>query len=143
MGSTVVVNASGQLGVLPSSTRFKDGIKPMDKLSKAILALKPVTFHYNKKVDPCGIQQFGLVAEQVAKVNPALVTRDAGGKPYTVHYDAVNAMLLNEFLKEHKKVQEQGATIARQQKQIDAYRGLTESERTTRTGQTRAPNRGK
>jgi hypothetical protein len=110
-GSTVVVNASGQLGVLPSSERFKDGIKPMDKVSEAILALKPVTFHYKRDVDPDRIQQFGLVAEEVAKVNPALVTRDAAGKPFTVRYEAVNAMLLNEFLKEHRKVEEQEKTI--------------------------------
>jgi hypothetical protein len=109
-GPSVVVNASGQLGVLPSSNRFKDGIKPMDKVSEAILALKPVTFHYKKDVDPDGIQQFGLVAEEVAKVNPALVTPDAGGRPFTVRYDAVNAMLLNEFLKEHRKVEEQEKT---------------------------------
>jgi trimeric autotransporter adhesin len=112
-GSTVVVNAAGQLGVLPSSQRFKDEIKPMDKASEAILALKPVTFHYKKEVDPKGIRQFGLVAEEVAKIDPALVTRDAKGQIYTVRYDAVNAMLLNEFLKEHRKVQEL-------QKQIDA-----------------------
>jgi hypothetical protein len=92
--------------VLPSSQRFKDEIKPMDKASEAILALKPVTFHYKKEVDPKGIRQFGLVAEEVAKIDPALVTRDAKGQIYTVRYDAVNAMLLNEFLKEHKKVQD-------------------------------------
>ena len=112
-GSTVVVNAAGQLGVLPSSQRFKDEIKPMDKASEAILALKPVTFHYKKEVDSKGIRQFGLVAEDVEKVNPDLVTRDDKGKVYTVRYDAVNAMLLNEFLKEHRKVQEL-------QKQIEA-----------------------
>jgi trimeric autotransporter adhesin len=110
-GSTVVVNASGQLGVLPSSNRFKDGIKTMDKVSEAILALRPVTFYYKKDVDPDGIQQFGLVAEEVAKVNPALVTRDASGRPFTVRYNAVNAMLLNEFLKEHRKVEVQEKTI--------------------------------
>ena len=90
----------------------------MDKVSEAILALKPVTFQY--KSDNKGVPQFGLIAEEVAKVNPALVLSDNEGKPYTVRYDAVNAMLLNEFLKEHKTVQEQGATIAQQQKQIDA-----------------------
>ncbi|PYJ68066.1 MAG: hypothetical protein DME76_13540, partial [Verrucomicrobia bacterium] len=92
----------------------------MDKASEAILALKPVTFRYKHELDPDGIPQFGLVAEEVAKVNPDLVARDEQGKPYTVRYEAVNAMLLNEFLKEHKIVQEQGAIIARQQKQIDA-----------------------
>jgi hypothetical protein len=92
----------------------------MDKASEAILALKPVTFRYKKEFDPEGIPQFGLVAEDVEKVNPALVARDAKGEVYTVCYEAVNAMLLNEFLKEHRKVQEQGATIAKQQKQIEA-----------------------
>jgi hypothetical protein len=92
----------------------------MDNASEAILALKPVTFRYKKDIDPDGTPQFGLVAEEVEKVNPALITRDADGKPYTVRYDQVNAMLLNEFLKEHKTVQEQGATIARLQKQIEA-----------------------
>ena len=92
----------------------------MDKASEAILALKPVTFRYKHDLDPKAIPQFGLVAEQVEKVDPDLVARDEQGKPYTVRYEAVNAMLLNEFLKEHRTVQEQGAIIARQQKQIDA-----------------------
>ena len=111
-GTTVVVNGSGQLGVSPSSQRFKDEIKPMDKASEAILALKPVTFRYKHELDPEGIPQFGLVAEQVEKVNPDLVARDNQGKPYTVRYDAVNAMLLNEFLKEHKKTERLEATVA-------------------------------
>ena len=92
----------------------------MDKASEAILALKPVTFRYKKELDPEGIRQFGLVAEDVEKVNPDLVLRDDSGKVYTVRYEAVNAMLLNEFLKEHREVQEQKATIAKQQKQIAA-----------------------
>ncbi len=87
----------------------------MDKASEAILALKPVTFHYKKELDPDGIPQFGLVAEQVEKVNPDLVARDAEGKPYTVRYEAVNAMLLNEFLKEHRKVETLEAQVAHQQ----------------------------
>jgi len=103
-GLAVRVNAAGQLGIAPSSERFKDDIKPMGKTSEAIFALKPVTFRYKKGIDPNGIQQFGLVAEEVEKVNRDLVVRDSGGKPYTVRYDAVNAMLLNEFLKEHRKV---------------------------------------
>jgi hypothetical protein len=111
-GSTVVVNSSGKLGVTASSARFKEAIKPMDKANEAILALKPVTFHYKKEVDPDGIPQFGLVAEQAEKVNPDLVARDEEGKVYTVRYEAVNAMLLNEFLKEHRKVEEQEKTIA-------------------------------
>ena len=92
----------------------------MDKASETILALKPVTFRYKHKLGPEGIPQFGLVAEDVQKVNPDLVARDADGKAYTVRYDAVNAMLRNEFPKEHRKVQEQGATIARLQKQVEA-----------------------
>ena len=90
----------------PSSARFKDEIKPIDKSSEAILALKPVTFRYKKQIDAGRAPQFGLVAEEVAKVNPDLVVRDTDGKPYTVRYDAVNAMLLNEFLKEHEAVQQ-------------------------------------
>jgi hypothetical protein len=103
-GLAVHVNAAGQLGTAPSSERFKDDIKPIGKASEAIFGLKPVTFRYKKGIDPNGIQQFGLVAEDVEKVERDLVVRDSGGKPYTVRYDAVNAMLLNEFLKEHRKV---------------------------------------
>jgi Chaperone of endosialidase len=119
-GLVVKVDSNGHLGTVGSSERFKDSIKPMDKASEAILALKPVTFHYKKELDPDGTPQFGLVAEEVEKVNPDLVVRDANGKPYTVRYEAVDAMLLNEFLKEHRMVEEQGATIAKQRKQIDA-----------------------
>ncbi len=126
-GVTVVVDANGQLGTLTSSGRYKDSIQPMDKASEAILSLKPVTFHYKKELDPKGIPQFGLVAEQVAKVNPDLVARDLEGKPYTVRYEAVNAMLLNEFIKEHRKVekqaqinQQQSAINAQQRKEIEA-----------------------
>ncbi len=107
-GVAVGINVDGQLGVRASSARFKEAIKPMDKASEAILSLKPVTFRYKKDLDPKGIPQFGLVAEQVAKVDPDLVARDAEGKPYTVRYEEVNAMLLNEFLKAHRKVEEQG-----------------------------------
>jgi uncharacterized coiled-coil protein SlyX len=114
MGTPVFINANSQLGTIPSSARFKDEIKPMDKASEAILALKPVTFHYKKEFDPQGIPQFGLVAEDVEKVNSDLVTRDASGKVYTVRYDAVNAMLLNEFLKEHHIVQELKSEAAKQ-----------------------------
>jgi hypothetical protein len=118
-GVAVIVDATGHLGTTTCSARFKEAIKPMDEASEAILALKPVTFRYNKELDPAGIAQFGLVAEQVEKVNPDLVARDADGKPYTVRYEAVNAMLLNEFLKEHKKVQQQGATIAQQRRDFE------------------------
>ena len=119
-GVGVIVGTNGKLGTVVSSARFKDEIKPMDKASEAILALKPVTFNYKKELDPDGIPQFGLVAEDVEKVNPALVARDNQGKPYTVRYEAVNAMLLNEFLKEHGKVEKLEATVVRQQKQIEA-----------------------
>jgi hypothetical protein len=120
MGVAVKINAAGQLGTAPSSGRFKTEIKPMDKASEAILALKPVSFRYKREIDPDSTPQFGLVAEDVEKVNPDLVARDAEGKIYTVRYDAVNAMLLNEFLKEHRKNEEQERSIARQQKQIEA-----------------------
>ena len=106
-GVTVVVGSDGHLGMVVSSERYKDAIQPMDKASEAILALKPVTFRYKQDLDPNGIPQFGLTAEQVEKVNPDLVVRDDQGKPYTVRYEAVNAMLLNEFLKEHRKVETQ------------------------------------
>jgi hypothetical protein len=117
MGTAVKINSSGQLGVAPSSARFKQNIRPMDKASEAILALKPVTFRYKKDIDAERTPQFGLVAEDVEKVNPDLVTRDAEGKVYTVRYDAVNAMLLNEFLKAHRQIEEQ-------QMQIEALRAL-------------------
>jgi hypothetical protein len=105
-GLTVVMDSSDHLGTLGSSRRFKKEIKPMEQASEAIFALEPVTFHYKKEIDPAGTPQFGLVAEDVEKVNPDLVVRDKEGKPYSVRYDQVNAMLLNEFLKEHQKVQE-------------------------------------
>ena len=111
-GLAVFVNRDGKLGTIMSSRRFKEDIKPMDKASEAILALQPVTFRYKKDFDPAGTAQFGLVAEDVAKVNPDLVVRDKEGKPYSVRYDQVNAMLLNEFLKERKKVEDQQETIA-------------------------------
>ena len=124
-GVGVIVGTDGKLGTVVSSERFKDAIKPMD--NEAILALKPVTFQYKKDLDPVGIPQFGLVAEQVEKVNPDLVACDKDGKPYSVRYEAVNGMLLNEFLKEHRTVQElkstatkQEAIIAHQQTQIEA-----------------------
>jgi uncharacterized coiled-coil protein SlyX len=134
-GISVIVDSDGQLGTTNSSRRFKKDIEPMNQTSEAILALKPVTFHYKnqdtKKAE--STPHFGLIAEDVAEVNPNLVVRDADGKPFTVRYDAVNAMLLNEFLKEHKKVEEQqinitqlnsnlanqAAVIARQQKGME------------------------
>jgi len=121
--SSVVVSVGGQLGTLASSERFKKNISTMETASEAILSLRPVTFHY--KTDTKGTPQFGLIAEEVAKVNPALVLPDKQGRPYTVRYDAVNAMLLNEFLKEHRrgeaqdrKIQEQETTIAELRSEI-------------------------
>jgi uncharacterized coiled-coil protein SlyX len=105
----VLIDSAGQLGTVVSSERFKKDISNMEKASEAILSLRPVTFHY--KTDKTNRPEFGLIAEEVAEVNPNLVVRDKDGKIYTVRYDAVNAMLLNEFLKEHRKVQEQDATI--------------------------------
>jgi hypothetical protein len=126
----VFVNSDGKLGTTVSSRRLKDDIKPMDKTSEAILALKPVTFRYKKDCDPTGIAQFGLVAEDVEKVNPDLVVRDKDGKPYSVRYDQVNAMLLNEFLKEHRKVEELKknfeSKLAEQQNQIKALSSTLE-----------------
>ena len=110
-GAAVFVNSEGKLGTSTSSARFKDDIKPMDTASEAILALKPVTFRYKKELDPEGIPQFGLVAEDVEKVNPDLVVRDAEGKLNAVRYDQVNAMLLNEFLKAHRRMEEQDKRI--------------------------------
>jgi hypothetical protein len=114
----VLIDSAGQLGTASSSRRFKREIKPMNQTSESILALKPVTFNYrsDKKSTP----QFGLIAEEVAEVNPDLVVRDKNGEIYTVRYDAVNAMLLNEFLKEHRRVEEQQATITDLQKDFQA-----------------------
>jgi hypothetical protein len=121
-GRPVMINANGRLGTVPSSARFKEEIKPMDKASEAILALKPVTFRYKKEIDPERTPEFGLVAEEVEKVDSALVARDADGKAYTVRYEAVNAMLLNEFLKEHRKVEEQSRKIQEQEVTIAQFK---------------------
>ena len=118
----VYVNSDGKLGTLASSRRFKEEIKPMDKTSEAILALKPVTFRYKQEIDSSRIPQFGLVAEDVAKVNPDLVVCDKKGEIYSVRYEAVNAMLLNEFLKEHR-------TVKAQQKEIDALKAELKEQR--------------
>jgi hypothetical protein len=114
----VYVNADNKIGTLSSSRRYKEQIAPMEKASETLFALKPVTFRYKKDVDPSQPLSFGLIAEEVAEISPELVTPDREGKPQTVRYEAVNAMLLNEFLKEHRKVQEQGATIAELKKEI-------------------------
>jgi hypothetical protein len=118
-GVAVLVNSDGRLGTMTSSARFKDEIKPMDKASEALFALKPVAFRYKRDIDPAGTPQLGLVAEDVEKVNPDLIVRDKEGKAYSVRYDQVNAMLLNEFLKEHKKVQNLEVTVAQQQKGME------------------------
>jgi len=119
LGTAVFIDANHKLGTLTSSKRFKENIQPMDKVSEALFTLKPVSFRYKKEIDPAGASQLGLVAEDVEKVNPDLVVRDKERKPYSVRYDQVNAMLLNEFLKEHKlfveeqhKVQKLEATVA-------------------------------
>jgi hypothetical protein len=126
-GAGVFVDGDGKLGTATSSQRFKQEIKPMGNASDALFALKPVAFRYKKDIDPKGTPQLGLVAEDVEKVNPDLVVRDKEGKPYSVRYDQVNAMLLNEFLKEHRKneqqeskIEEQETKVARQEKQIEA-----------------------
>jgi hypothetical protein len=127
-GVAVYVNANGKLGTTVSSARFKEQIKPMDKASEAIHALKPVTFRYKQELDPEGIPQFGLVAEEVEKVNADLVARDDQGKVYTVRYEAVNAMLLNEFLKDHQKVQELEANDVQQQNAIKALTAMVKEQ---------------
>ena len=119
-GVAVFVSSNGKLGTLTSSARFKEEIKPIGSASEAILALKPVSFRYKKEIDPQSIPQFGLTAEEVGKVNPDLIIRDREGKPYTVRYEQINAMLLNEFLKEHRKVQELQATVLQQQKSFQS-----------------------
>jgi endosialidase-like protein len=126
-GVGVFINGNGKLGTLTSSARFKEDIKPMDEASELIFSLKPVTFRYKKAIDASGIPQFGLVAEHVAKVNPDLVVLDKEGKPYTVRYEAVNAMLLNEFLKEHRQVQAQERTLREQDAMIAELRNGLQS----------------
>jgi hypothetical protein len=111
----VYVNSDNKIGTLASSRRYKEQIKPMDKASDALLALEPVTFRYKQELDPHRVAMFGLIAEDVEKVNPDLVTRNKKGEVETVRYDAINAMLLNEFLKEHRKVQQLESTVAKQE----------------------------
>ena len=125
-GTPVIVTTDGFLAVQASSERFKDEIKPMGQTSERLFALKPVTFHYKKEIDPKRISQFGLVAEDVEKVNPDLVVRDKQGKAYTVRYDQVNAMLLNEFLKEHRTVQAQQKEIESLKEELKYQRALIE-----------------
>jgi trimeric autotransporter adhesin len=119
-GAAVFVNSNGKLGTLTSSARFKEEIKPIGRASEVILALRPVSFRYKREIDPQSIAQFGLVAEEVEKISPDLVIRGADGKSQTVRYEQINAMLLNEFLKAHRTVQELKTTVEHQQKQIEA-----------------------
>jgi Chaperone of endosialidase len=126
-GIGVFINNDGKLGTTTSSERFKEEIKPTETASESLYALRPVVFRYKKEIDSAGTPQFGLVAEDVEKVNPDLIVRDEEGQPYSVRYDQVNAMLLNEFLKEHRKneeqqskIDQQEAKIVRQEKQIEA-----------------------
>ena len=129
-GVGVVIDTQGHLGTIVSSGRFKDNVKPMGEASEEIFSLEPVTFRYKKYLDPQGSPQFGLVAEEVEKVNPDLVVRDDQGKPYTVRYEAVNAMLLNEFLKEHRKVEEQSSQIARQDYKVQTLETTVTNQQT-------------
>jgi len=140
-GRAVYVDASNKIGTLASTRRVKENIKPMDKASEAVLALKPVSFRYKKEIDASGTLQFGLVAEEVADVNADLVTRDSEGKPETVRYDAVNAMLLNEFLKEHKAFLEEHSTVEELKKQVAALTaGLQEVSAQLRSEQSSTAN---
>ena len=119
-GRAVYVDSDNKIGTLSSSHRFKEEIKPMDKASEVILALKPVTFRYKKEIDPAQTLSFGLIAEEVAQINGDLVTRDEKGKPETVRYEAVNAMLLNEFLKEHRAFVQEQRKVEQLEKQLEA-----------------------
>jgi hypothetical protein len=119
-GVPVLINSNNLLGTSTSSKRFKEEITAMNKASETLYSLNPVSFRYKNEIDPARTRQLGLVAEEVEKVNPDLVVRDKEGKPYSVRYDQVNAMLLNEFLKEHRTVQELKTTVAQQQNQIEA-----------------------
>jgi len=121
-GIPVLINSNNKLGTTTSSKRFKEDIKAMGAVSEALFSLQPVTFHYKKEIDPASTSQLGLVAEDVEKVNPDLVVRDKEGKAYSVRYDQVNAMLLNEFLKEHRAFVEEQRKVTQQQKEIDVLK---------------------
>ena len=127
-GTAVFVNTDGRLGTVTSSKRFKEDIEPMNKASESLFALKPVAFRYKKEIDPARRSQFGLVAEEVDKIDPELVVRDEEGKPYSVRYEAVNAMMLNEFLKEHRKVQELETNDLQQQNAIKALTAIVKEQ---------------
>jgi hypothetical protein len=137
-GVGVVIDTDGHLGTIVSSARYKDNIQPMSKSSETILSLKPVTFRYKKELDPKAIPQFGLVAEDVAKIDPDLVARDNEGKPYTVRYEAVNAMLLNEFLKEHRKVEEQATENQEQAATITQLKSAVAQQQSANAEQQKA-----
>src|SRR5262249_4663728 len=119
-GTAVFIDSNNKLGTVVSSKRFKEDVKPIDKASETLFSLKPVSFHYKKEIDPMRTSQLGLIAEEVEKVDPDLVVRDKEGKPYSVRYDQVNAMLLNEFLKEHRSVQDLKKIVADQERKIEA-----------------------
>ncbi|CAN5372718.1 hypothetical protein BH20VER3_BH20VER3_12720 [soil metagenome] len=128
----MVVDADGRLGTITSSRRFKKEIAPMGDESSSLLALNPVTFRYDEELNPPGIPQFGLIAEEVEKINPSLVARDLEGKAYTVRYEAVNAMLLNEFLKQHKRVGELEAMVEAQQNELATLSSLVRQDKISR-----------
>jgi septal ring factor EnvC (AmiA/AmiB activator) len=129
-GVPVLINSNNKLGTATSSKRFKEHIKRMDKASEALFALKPITFRYKKELDPTGTPQFGLIAKEVAAVNLDLVVRDEKGEIYTVRYDQVNAMLLNEFLKEHRAFVEEKHKVAQEKEEIDALKAELKDQRT-------------
>ena len=130
-GVAVGITADGQLGVRASSARFKEAVRAMDHASEVIFSLQPVSFQYKKDLDRERIPQFGLIAEEVAKIDPCLVALDEDGKPYTVRYEAVNSMLLSEFLKEHRKVEEQSNQIAKQDCKVQELEASVEDLRLT------------
>jgi hypothetical protein len=130
VGSPVAIDSNGKLGVQASSARFKDEIKSIGKASEAVLSLKPVTFRYKKEVDPKRGAEFGLLAEDVEKVDPDLIVRDKDGKPYSVRYEAVNAMLLNEFLKAHRKIEEQNDAITDLKSEMKAVNAALKQQAT-------------
>jgi len=128
-GTAVFIDANHKLGTMTSSKRFKEDIEQMDTASEALFALNPVTFRYKKEIDPLRTSQFGLVAEEVEKVNPELVVRDKEGKAYSVRYDQVNAMLLNEFLKEHRAFVAEQRKVEQQQDEIDSLKAELNEQR--------------
>src|SRR5262249_47316693 len=138
-GRAVYVNSDNKIGTLSSSRRFKKDIQPMDASSETLFALKPVTFRYNKDTDPSQALSFGLIAEDVAQVSPELITRDEEGKPQTVRYEAVNAMLLNEFLKEHRAFLEEQQKVKKLEKQLAALATVVQKVSAHLEGNNSAP----